>query len=320
MASSSQGLSAGDIRYNLDILAGKVPVKGLVINTISIEFLELFATQIQQLDQNSSQVHKSVTQDLNDQLAVTAGRVYESIERGGGPLFSLQPVVVPLIGQALITPATVAASYGPGTKVKAGLNKLQGHYNVLKVKGDGHCMFRGIAYGLAKHYAAGDSNVKMACLTALESLKRDYPALSRDIDRVIEIFSKQASAQATMSTKATSDYLVSFLRKLACAYNAAHPSDVFQSNLIVRGESMQTYFRKMTDMNPDRAVYGGQPELVALSTVLGLKISIIDALVQDSAQIHTTDINPPQALNSGMNRPSVMLLYRPGHYDVLLPV
>jgi hypothetical protein len=226
----------------------------------------------------------------------------------------------PLIGHALIAPATLASSYGPGTKVKAGLVKLQGHFNVLKVKGDGHCMFRGIAYGIATDYAAGDANVKTAYLVGLNSLKAQYPALLRDIDRVIEILQNQEAPEATMSTKAPSDSLVSFLRKLACAYNVAHPSDAFRSNLAAGGESMSSYCRTMTHMNPDSAVYGGQPELVALSTVLGLKISVVDALVQDAAEIYTTDLTPPQALNPGMNRPSVTLLYLPGHYDVLIPV
>ncbi len=154
--STNNPITGEDIRYNLDILAGKQhypsgnrKLEAKDITPTALEFLEIFAEDIQSLEKTS--IDKSVTDGLNHSLASVAGRIYDAlegrvIEKKSPSLF--KDVQVPLVAKEPLSPSELASHYENG-KVKNGLNKLPQDYKICRIKGDGHCLFRSIAMDVA---------------------------------------------------------------------------------------------------------------------------------------------------------------------------
>jgi len=319
---TSLGLSAADIKYNLDILAGKTayPSNGSKIqphdiNQISLEFIEIFASQIQEIEQRNNGKSTAATQELNDHLAAAAGRIYNCLDR---KLLSpelkpnvAQNIQVPLIGDAPINPSQLILDHTAKT-IKAGLTKLEGHHTVLKIKGDGHCLFRGIATGLLINYESATPSERHKFIQHFENVKIQFPQITEDLDQMIRILSQSRSMLETMKTPKTSDAFVQILRRLACEYNKTNED---LSSIIVAESrtDIHTYLNEMSDMQT--AKYGGHPELLALSQVLGTKIRVVDAAVQNRPGIHYTDFEPAKDYLPSY---SISLLLRPGHFDYLV--
>ena len=358
---TSLGLRASDIKYNLDILAGKTayPLRGIIqpqnINQISLEFIEIFASQIRELEQKNSDNPTLITQELNDHLAAAAGRIHNCLKRGslsdefeeeasqdvsdsryfswglGGRVYEIvarcfdwgwncfQDVPVPPVGEAPISPLQLIFS-GTPDRIKAGLTKLEGHHTVLKIKGDGHCLFRAVATGLLLHYESAARSERDILIQHFETLKTQFPQIAEDLNKMIHILSESQSMLATMQTLETSNAMVQVLRRLACEYNKTlrgDVQDVLRSMIEAESgsSSFEEYFRDMSDMK--KAKYGGEPELTALSKALGAKIRVVDVARQNQPEIRYTEYNPAEAPMSSLGTNGINLLFRVDHYDYL---
>lgn len=69
---------------------------------------------------------------------------------------------------------------------------------------------------------------------------------------------------------------------------------------------------------PKVGIEADQPHIVAIANALGvtIKIANLDPTVTDGVNYHELSPMEPLAVDDS---PEVVLLYRPGHYDILYP-
>ena len=194
------------------------------------------------------------------------------------------------------SPSLLARSYDINDPVRVGLEKLEGHYEVFRIKGDGHCLFRAIGASIAS-----SSRATQNFLQVVEILGNTYPSLLEECMKVKECFSLNA-----LKHPKTSDEIVAFLRNIACAVNRNKDLSSFLVNT-----TKEEYLQNMTDM--ERREYGGDIEIQALAELFSLQINVIDTLVQNTRTIRMTSFQ-----GEGENLPTIELLYRPNHYDSLV--
>ncbi len=188
---------------------------------------------------------------------------------------------------------SLAKTYDSGD-VKKGLETLDTQYKLRRIKGDGHCMFRAIAAGMLYHLKNGkDIN------DAIPKELADFLAENKD-----------ASVESLIGNTRLSNKLVHILRKIAVRGTENNEGAI--NAAIVDYGSYKNYKLKMVDMA--KAEMGGNAELNVLADVLGLKFHIL----------HASAIGKGEPMDAehhfiGGNGEDISLLYRPGHYDLLIP-
>lgn len=214
-----------------------------------------------------------------------------------------------LVSNEWTSPSALAGEYRDGA-VKEGLLGLDDHqYQILRVRGDGHCLFRSIGIGLMLGYEANPD--KETFIDFLNGLKITYPGeeLARDIDDLIYYLSLGMDALTFMRNREASDTMVRFLRHLACAHNRIDQERI-QTFLVM--ENVNTYLNKMGNMKYAR--YGDEHEICAISNALQIKFLIADVEI-NTITPRGDDVNRPQGLI--LPPKGIGLLHRPNHYDYL---
>lgn len=244
-------MTRSEIQYNLEILRGQRDypsdeggylIKPEQINAIAFEFLQIFANQMNQLPNQRS---RQVT------------RLRQSFERSEMYVcknLSCSDVVVPLVGKEFLLPGDLARENPALSKELARLPQTA---HIRKIRGDGHCLFRSIAWNIVFHRRSG----KM--ISTLMALKEAYPALKTDIKRMVKVLQSKDSPYHIMSDHQRSNIVVAGLRKIACVHNASRRAIV--------GYSLAD-LKNMADMS--KAYWGGQPEIQALAEALNVQIDV----------------------------------------------
>ncbi len=207
----------------------------------------------------------------------------------------LKDVDIPLITDP-VPPSEFTARMAfakENTHIKTNIEMLE-NCDILKVKGDGHCLFRSLGAAIA---SSPETTAHFKKTFSSLIMKKDAPPLNKE-----EIKACKELSIDTLKTHPTSNHLVSALRKLACYYNS---KDVEFQNFLT--EPTADYLRKMTDM--DLAEYGGEEESLALANLLEIQIHVINVTTKEiSEKTHGSDSDQ-----------NLYLLFSPGHYDVLVP-
>lgn len=298
-----------EIQYNLDIMQASLNDG----KSIDFGFIEIFASDIKELE--SAKFEQKQLTKLNGRLNELASRIYDKV---GESL--LKPVnadeMRPLVGEK-VNPQELAKSHSEGD-VKKGLEALSTHFLLQPIAQDGHCLFRSTATLLIEQIRkspSADQQALYAHVAAqVEELKSEDKELEPLYQEVLQLAVLLAQDKKTikeaLTSRDSSDLLVKFLRHLACAYNKKHGNEVFESAASIEG-SKETYLTQMCDMQ--KAVWGDQPEINALSHTLGLEIRAIDLQQLGKGTIKL------DAYLADAKASTVYVLLRPGHYDVALP-
>lgn len=205
--------------------------------------------------------------------------------------------------------ADLGNGYAP-CKTRDSLLRFSKTWDYRPIKGDGHCLFRSLGSALMKNLKESPSSKDY--LNALEiSIKtlggKEQARLETLLNNIRSYVTSNNSFERIMTESKSSDTVVEFLRLLSCQWNRAHANGVLESLACTLGLTRDEYLEHMASLKI--AMHGDQPEIIALSTMLGTNIQVLDS---------TNDHESIQHSNN-KNAPTFTLLYRAGHYDWAIP-
>lgn len=209
------------------------------------------------------------------------------------------------------------AQYFKDGPVFNGLLMLDNDYKYHEIPGDGHCLFRSIAAGIALGLSQGEHetwiqlqeqiDTTLDMVGASEDLKKSYEYFKKNINKLFSL-PKPTSVEKLMRDQDASDRMVKFLRLLACEYNAVSKDKIAD---FVPGKSVDKYLKDMKRMSKPQM--GGHIEIQALVESLGLEITLLD--VDGMGKGGSTD--QQHYKHKGYNTSvGLHLLYTPLHYNL----
>ncbi|MDB6081588.1 MAG: Ubiquitin thioesterase [Chlamydiia bacterium] len=219
----------------------------------------------------------------------------------------------PFVGEK-ISLVERAKGYTAESAVAKGLQALDSKYQMLPIKGDGHCLFRSVSVGLISILVKKSDEERAKYFKDLQatftdsSLQEKLTAFQKFIE---ESPSKKDSKLIPFLNSAKANIPVDFLRSLACDYNRKNASKevlnvMAQANGLSSGEE---YLKSMSD--PSQAKYGDELEIQALAAALGIKVRVENVAVAGRGGRATTQYSPLSSTND-----EVVLLFRSQHYDL----
>ncbi len=285
-----------DIDYNFKIIESTLQ-EG---KKIDLYFIEIFANDIQEL--RAKGFDQGRVSNLTKRLEGIANRICDATT-------SLRPVEHnPLVGDMKQDLTQLARQKDPGF-VKEGLNQLNPHFEMKRIYGDGHCLFRAFATGTLDYLKDLPQEKKNEFLTQLDTTVANFndPDLSSHYNSKI----RGMLSRGQNLNEQESNEMVAFLRLLACTYNRTNKNETFSAFLTAERTNKDEYLKNMTDMT--KGVYGAEPELIALQKTLNINFRVIDTLV-----VGKKEAEPASYLNHAPPN-TIFLLYTPLHYDVAYP-
>ncbi|KAI8819263.1 peptidase C65 Otubain-domain-containing protein [Fimicolochytrium jonesii] len=121
-----------------------------------------------------------------------------------------------------------------------------------------------------------------------------------------------------MRTEYVSDTIVCYLRLVTAAVLKKN-RDLFEAFILDSYPSLDLFISSQVEpMN----IEADQPHIVAIATALGVTVRIANldpTLTDSSGTVNYHEIEPLEPLDVQEGKKEVVLLYRPGHYDVLYP-
>ena len=218
-------------------------------------------------------------------------------------------------------PPSEAAKNYSGNQVKInGLQKLNSLCDFVKIKGEGHCLFRAIATGLLCNYTRSSELER----TQFQELLRNIRAgIGRDIpgdqwDKAMQSLRTTTSMEKvfeSMNVEETSNAWVFIMRFLAAEQLRQAPEGDNRTSIarIAIDGDLNEHCDQMKDMN--RNMYGDEPEKTALSELFHIGIQTYELRDIGSKGIHPAPLDV-QGLNlifdsdrDGSN----------GHYNLAIP-
>jgi len=239
--------------------------------------------------------------------------------------------------QLLIAPATsmheLRGEYTGAPSFVAQIDSLmnQGYTQIVRTKGDGNCFYRALAYA---HLSSliDSPNLVFSAKAVIESGSRmmEYNYMDADIistfcEPLMELVdaigssdpSKRLTRDRLLSAfldQETSNYIITYLRLLTTAQIQSASDDYAGFLFNDSGDQMLPgeFCRQYVDPLGREADH---VQVAALCRALKLhvKIAYLDGHSRDG-QVHFQEITSP---GDGKIKP-LILLYRPGHYDVLI--
>ena len=296
-----------EIQAHLATLEGQIAKGFTVLNPEDFRsFLTFFRTAIDQLHEGAPSEHQ-ISLDLSKRLEILAARVHSL---AGGALVEVE---VPLLSDP-ITPHEIANDFPPSHSVHRGLVQLDPFCDIVRVKGDGDCLFRAVGAGLLVTSGPRDVLHLRQKITALPIPPEERARYLQVLDRVARCRSPQDVMELLREPLIDSCWVM-FLRKLAVyqmtervkSDPAFRPALSAQLVHIGFQGTVENYLQVMGDHT--RHEWGGEPEIEALRGALGIPIEIHDIRAIEKGQEHLARMDFQQ----------VQIVFRPGHYDVALP-
>ncbi|KAJ8290373.1 hypothetical protein GJAV_G00012020 [Gymnothorax javanicus] len=191
------------------------------------------------------------------------------------------------------------------------------HYSdIRRIRGDGNCFYRALIFGHLESLLQSDRGMQIfkdeLIQTSKELLRAGFAENSfQDIlHAFVSVLESSAADKDTtllnfFNDQYTSDSMVQYLRLLTSAYLQNH-SDFFQH--FVEAPSLKAYCTQEVET---MAMECDHLEIMALSQALGISIHIVSSEAGDGHLTHHTI--PGGAV------PSLHLLYKTSHYDILYP-
>lgn len=340
-----------EIDYNLSILENSLnrldqkiaqrQSEGL--ESVDLGFIEIFNQDIEELRSKGfdpariAKLH-SKFEILAERMTDIAFKVLDLQKRRGD-------IEIPLMSDKMQL-KDLAKEFSP-CMTKTGLETLGEHYDLYRIRGEGHCLFRALAGSYLHLYAMSSPGERGQIDDRLNQLQAELPLtgyikkedfitfcgiLTSIHERGKDPFKQ---FETILKNKTTSDRLVEFFRKLAVA-EAAQLAEgqeyrqVLEQHAQVESfRTLEAYFADMISMN--KRTYGGELEVNACAKALGVTIKLhqpdrIGRYEQSRAQFRE-DSKMEERLRHAMVREfnpgsraigQVNLLYSPGHYDLLI--
>lgn len=205
---------------------------------------------------------------------------------------------------------------------QAKLRDLFSRYtHIRRTRGDGNCFFRSYGFGILQ-----------ACLTDLQLLEKLKEKAIQTKDKLVELSYSAYTVEDFLDTfleildvvkkeqkledliqiyndQGYSDYLVVFLRLMVSCY--LQTNEEFYSAFIEGHSSMKEFCSQ--EVEP-MAIESDHIHIIALTSAIGTTVQV-EYMDRGGDE---NKVNFHRFPDDGSN-PSIYLLYRPGHYDILYP-
>lgn len=276
----------------------------------------------------------SLEQDGSPAELLAAGGCSSGLESQAAMLDAMSRPALVGPPESLSAYASEISSAQPARDALAKLSGAPRHLALLKVRGDGHCFWRAFAASLAlgaswsgmlrSFEAHLDTLCEPCAAPAVAALRQLLGRNGTDAALALQALNEEGDSSR-------SDAAVAALRKCATEHMRVH-ADRF---VMVADGDLEAYCERMEAMGPRTEgwspaaaaaavesfcpAYGGQPEMVALSEALRVRIDIIDLGEAGAA----AGDKPPTTYSVGEGlepaAPLVCLLRRGLHFHLLLP-
>ncbi|KAI8916152.1 peptidase C65 Otubain-domain-containing protein, partial [Gorgonomyces haynaldii] len=198
--------------------------------------------------------------------------------------------------------------------------------NMRTIKKDGNCFYRAFAFRLCElvrqHYQmpwyykiverAKQSRELMTTMGYDMSLLEDFwEPFGEILDKPEESEDKLLER---FQTDYVSDTIVCYLRIVTAAL-LKRDRDLYEAFILDSFPTLEDFLA--TSVEP-MGVESDQIHIVAMVNVFGIECKIANLDTTESSGINYHEISPMEPIQVD-NAPSISLLYRPGHYDVLYP-
>jgi hypothetical protein len=285
-------LTTEDITDSLEILIQKkFAGKPVMYNEVTYEFLALFDKQISLIGEERP---SSRVDELNKKLALVAKQVDSVVQND---LFKGQGV--PLVSKGCYTPAQLGYNALQKKVARGNLN-----IGIYQIRGDGHCLFRAIACGLFLAYDKAPQDKKDAFLMHFMNLANQNPESKEQFKTIGKYMRTGRGWHDLMSDEQSSNAIVFALRKIACQYFKNHHDEYDEEQIKAHFKpSFDTYIKNM-----ETSSEGGQGEIDALATMLGIGIVHYDTSTEHDMEFQPQD---KRRILPGF----CGLIFSPGHYD-----
>nr|CAG4646454.1 EOG090X0AE1 [Macrothrix elegans] len=215
--------------------------------------------------------------------------------------------------------ANLVNEYKDDAVYKGKLEKLCEKYNALRrIRPDGNCFYRGFGFAYFEKLLGDEEEWKrfqqLASATKDELLSQGFPKFTLEdfFDSFMDVVNR-LGGESKMSHEelfrvfndsATSDYLVVYFRLLTSG--KLQKEESFYANFLEGDKTMKEFCQQ--EVEP---MYRESDHIhaIALSSYLNVGIRVV--------YLDRGDSSPPAHDFPDGCTPSVNLLYRPGHYDIL---
>ncbi|KAI8053994.1 GK23559 [Syncephalis plumigaleata] len=244
----------------------------------------------------------------------------------------------PLVGEQLPLTALQQEYERGSTVYRTKINELDQQYRGFRrCRGDGNCFFRAFAFAWFENALLGDNTIKQATRDALVASKQllldagfEWIAMEDFYDTTLELFdqivkteyaTKQDAVTALLKRTleeqgSISNAVVVHFRMVASAYLRKHADDYLP--FIEFGQTMEQYCAHNVE------AFGRESEeihIIALTKALQTRVQVVyldNSTANDSrVSVHTFDGRESESTSDAGQPNTVILLYRPGHYDIL---
>lgn len=209
-----------------------------------------------------------------------------------------------------------------------GFEILSEDFEALRVKGDGHCLFRAFAYQMLEITKKGGEEQKNKFVNTLKELKISDAEVVLIENILSQLFADPAkSVGEIINTKSQSDLLVKTLRTVACEYNKSKSAEVLEGEANDQKLTVDEYVKQMSSMQNKIPKMGGEPEVNALANAFQIKVTVYNAeqIGLAKEELPESDMRETSALRgvttyneqSDVELPEISLLFYSEHYNIL---
>ncbi|KAJ3331379.1 OTU domain, ubiquitin aldehyde binding [Blyttiomyces sp. JEL0837] len=226
----------------------------------------------------------------------------------------------PLIGEPISFDSLEEEYKLAEDNVKAKVSKLRSDYSGMRrVRKDGNCFYRAFGYRLCERLLEDKEHGRARALSKIEATKKILenvgydPMITEDFcEPLLDATKSLDDFRNVFETDYSSDAVVCYLRLVTAAVLRLE-RDAYEAFVLDTYPSLDSFIESQVEpMN----IESDQIHIVAMANAFGVRFSIanLDAS-QNELNYHT--INPQNPPEDGTEI-LIHLLYRPGHYDILL--
>ncbi|CAG5129819.1 unnamed protein product [Candidula unifasciata] len=207
------------------------------------------------------------------------------------------------------------------------IEDLKGRYkNMRKTRGDGNCFFRAFGFSFLEKLLQDADGYKsfvdvvhkskdmLISLGFPQFTLEDFYDTFVDIVKQVECPGTVEKLLETFNDQGLSDYFVVYLRLLVSGHLQANEESYIH---FIDGERTVRQFcsQEVEPMGRE----SDHIHIVALTKALQVPICV-EYMDREGLACNAFNFNPSDATDEADPKPTVTLLYRPGHYDILYPL
>lgn len=218
----------------------------------------------------------------------------------------------PLVGNAI--PLKELPVDNP--EIMKGYEILSETYGAVKIKGDGHCLFRAVGTGIFMNIVQEGEAAKRGLSEKIANYitnQEEFVTFNEIMDSLFHP-EQPMSVQEVMSEKVKSDLIVKILREVACKFNQANPKQVKDIIQGIEGMTLEQYFEAMASMTQHKM--GDEPEIAALAKALDIPLKVLNVRAIGNNEQGISEYNTQN--REGDEKTKVALLFASEHYNLAI--